>query len=218
MNYFAHAAEHLSRPYFVAGLAIPDWLSVVDRRVRARGPSAEPFLLDADPRVREIAAGIIRHHQDDRWFHQTRVFAELNLQFALEIRDALPGDDGFRPSFLGHILIELLLDADLIAADPGQADHYYAALQRVSASLVQQTVNQIASRPTDQLQRLIPRFIAERFLYDYLDDSRLLVRLNQVMRRVGLPQLPSTLVPWLATARRRVSEARADLLSSPQTL
>ena len=32
MNYFAHALPFLDRPYFVAGTAVPDWLTVADRR------------------------------------------------------------------------------------------------------------------------------------------------------------------------------------------
>lgn len=218
MNYLTHAAEHLDRPYFVAGLAIPDWLSVVDRKVRARSVAAKPLTNDPDPRVRELAAGIIRHHDDDRWFHQTRTFVELNLQFAVEIRDRLPGDTGFRPSFLGHILIELLLDADLIVEDRSRADRYYATLQQVSGTLVQDVVNRIATVPTEHLSVFLPRFIAERFLYDYVDDRRLLTRLNQVMRRVGLPVLPDSLIPWLETARHRVSAARERLLSAEQNV
>ncbi|QEG38298.1 hypothetical protein [Roseimaritima ulvae] len=218
MNYLTHATEHLDRPYFVAGLAIPDWLSVVNRKVRTRSAAAEPFTRDADPRVRELACGIIRHHEDDRWFHQTRTFVELNLQFAVEIRDQLAGDAGFRPSFLGHILIELLLDADLIAEDRSRADRYYAALQQVSGGLVQDVVNRIATVPTEHLSAFLPRFIAERFLYDYVDNQRLLLRLNQVMRRVGLPILPDSLIPWLETARHRVSAARKPLLSPQQNV
>ncbi|WP_153558987.1 hypothetical protein [Roseimaritima sediminicola] len=214
MNYLTHAAEHLDRPYFVAGLATPDWLSVVDRRVRVRSGAAAELADDPDPRVRDLVAGIIRHHEDDRWFHQTRCFVEMNLQFAVELRDHLPGDDGFRPSFLGHILIELLLDADLIAEDRGRADRYYATLERVDGAVVQAAVNRIAARRTEFLEPFIPRFIDERFLYDYLDNDRLLFRLNQVMRRVGLPRLPASLTVWLQTARHRVSEARQRLLSS----
>ena len=33
MNYFAHGVRFLEDPYFLAGTAVPDWLSVVDRRV-----------------------------------------------------------------------------------------------------------------------------------------------------------------------------------------
>ncbi len=60
-----------------AGTALPDWMSVVDRRNRARSQSAEKVLSDADPRVVSMALGVMRHHHDDRWFHQTQEFATL---------------------------------------------------------------------------------------------------------------------------------------------
>src|SRR3984957_18435669 len=36
MNYFAHGIRFVDRPWFLAGTALPDWLSVIDRRVRLR--------------------------------------------------------------------------------------------------------------------------------------------------------------------------------------
>jgi hypothetical protein len=60
---------------------------------------------------------------------------------------------------------------------------------------------------------LIPRFVAERFLWDYADDGKLTYRLNQVMRRVGLPMLPTRFERVLPSARRLVAERRHDLLS-----
>lgn len=214
LNYLSHAYLYLDHPYFVAGLAIPDWLSMADRKVRVRSQAAEPWLASEDPRIRQIACGIMRHHEDDRWFHQSRLFVELNLQFALQLRTELPGDDGFRPSFLGHILIELLLDAELIHEDPARVDQYYNCLGHLSPEFVEKTVNAMAPRQTDRLQPLLPRFIAERFLPDYLDNERLWIRLNQIMNRVGLPRLPESLVPWLGEARRSVASARSSLLSS----
>jgi hypothetical protein len=213
MNFLAHALPHLDRPYVVAGTAVPDWLAVIDRKVRARGSVASKLLDDQDWRVRDVAAGIVRHHEDDRWFHGSRAFAELNLEFAVELRDLLIGDAGFRPSFVGHILVEILIDADLIAEDRGLADRYYAAIGQSSAAIVQQTVNRVASVPTERLTILVPHFIAERFLYDYVQNDKLLFRLNQVMKRVRLPPLPSHLTSWLESARQRVANRRDELLT-----
>jgi hypothetical protein len=213
MNFLAHALSHLDRPYMVAGTSVPDWLSVIDRRVRARSVGARLLLDDHDARVRDVAEGIIQHHEDDRWFHGGRAFAELNLEFAVELRAILVGDEGFRPSFLGHILVEMLIDSDLIEQDRGLVDQFYAALETLVPEVVQQSVNRIAKVETDRLAPLVPRFITERFLYDYVDDGKLLFRLNQVMRRVRLPALPETITPWLRSARRRVSLRRDELLS-----
>ena len=47
--------------------------------------------------------------------------------------------------------------------------------------------NEITGKPTDQIVPTIQRFIKSRFLCDYNDNVKLLMRLNQVMKRV--PQL-----------------------------
>ena len=188
MNYFCHGYRFLSRPYFLAGTAIPDWMNVTNRRVRVRKKLVVPFL-DADTEeFRELAAGVVQHHEDDDWFHRTRAFAELSLQFAVILRDGLPADDGLRPSFLGHILVELLLDDWLIQDDPPKLDAYYSVLEAIDANVVAQFIAKATSNERalfDRFVQFLPRFIEVRFLNDYADNAKLLYRLNNVMDRVG---------------------------------
>jgi hypothetical protein len=212
MNYFAHGRAYTHDPYFLAGTAIPDWLSIVDRQVRAKPKGARLLVDDADPRVAALARGVLQHHADDDWFHQTTAFNELNVAFTGRIRTILAGDDGYRPAFLGHILVELLLDAVLIDQKPELLDAYYAAMATIEPELVQTCVNRMAAKPTDRLVPLLPRFISERFLYDYADDGKLLHRLNQVMRRVNLPPLPESLLGFFPEARRQIDERHKELL------
>jgi hypothetical protein len=224
MNYFAHARRHLltpgkitgsgdnAGPYFLAGVALPDWLSVIDRKVRARSEPAARLLADPDPRVVQVARGIIQHHFDDRWFHQTTEFLLLSSQFAVELRQYLDVEQGAQPGFVGHILVELLLDASLVEKQPELLDQYYDALRQLDAECVEYVVNRVSKNRTEMIQPLIPRFIRERFLYDYVEDAKLLMRLNHVMHRIGLPKLPAILLEWLPSARRRVEEAQGGLM------
>ena len=122
MNFFAHGLRFLDRPYFVAGTAVPDWLSVADRRVRMRGKLVEPFILNDGSPQSELAAGVWQHLEDDRWFHQTRAFVEITATLAVRFREALAPDDSLRAGFLGHIVTELLIDAELIERHPGQIE------------------------------------------------------------------------------------------------
>ena len=214
MNYLAHGYRFTDEPYFLAGTAAPDWLSVIDRKMRLRARRAAEFVADADPQLAALARGVVQHHHDDEWFHQTEAFNELNLAFAVEIRRVLPDDEGFRPTFLGHILVELLLDAVLADEAPVRLDNYYAALDRIDPLTVQAAINHLATRTSDRVGMLIPRFNRERFLYDYAQDATLLVRLNHVMRRVQLPLLPDEMAELFPAMRRRVRERRDDLIPS----
>lgn len=213
MNYFTHGYRFIDDPYFLAGTAVPDWLSVVDRKVRARPKAAGMIADDEDPQVAAVAAGVVQHHHDDDWFHRTGAFAELSLHFTVQIRDVLPADDGLRPSFLGHILVELLLDAALIEEDAARLEAYYAALDQLDPRLVQHTVNRITTRGPERLAEFIDLFRRHRFLFDYPDDDKLLFRLNQVMRRVKLPALPPELKGVFPAFRRMVRDRRDELLT-----
>lgn len=211
MNYFSHGVLFLDRPYFLIGTALPDLMSVVDRQVRLRARLVTPFAKGSATPESELAEGILQHLRDDAWFHATPAFAEVSVELTRRFRAVLPPDDAHRPSFLGHIVTEILLDGVLIAADPGRLDAYYAALAELDAQLVEQAVNRMAKQPTDRLAAFIPLFLRERFLADYLDPQLLFVRLNQIMRRVKLSPLPGEVVDVLREAWSLV-ETRADAL------
>lgn len=214
MNYFAHGRLFTDEPYFLAGTAVPDWLNVVARRVKVRSKHARRFVDHADPRLAALARGIEQHHADDGWFHETRAFAELSWHFTALIRDGLPADDGLRPSFLGHISVEILLDACLIAQSPEQLDGYYRAMESVDGRWVETAVGQMATGHPESLGDFVPLFVRERFLWDYLDDGKLCYRLNQVMRRVGLAPLPDTFRDLLPEMRQMVQQRHDRLLST----
>lgn len=215
MNFLSHAVPFLDEPMMAAATGIPDWLSMVDRRIRARARAAEPFLQSDDRTLRLVARGVVQHVEDDRWFHATRAFAELNLQLAVELRDRLPGDAGFRPTFVAHILIEMLLDSFWIRDDRTLCDRYYAAVEVAASKDVQRCVDIITGKSTDGLVAVIERFIKIQFLYDYRDHERLLFRVNQVLQRVRLPPLPEAIQDWLPQAENLVESRRRELLSPP---
>ncbi len=217
MNYFAHGRNFVHSPYILAGTAVPDWLSVVDRRVRARRRLAWPWIHDNDPHVAAVAQGVVYHHHDDAWFHQTRAFAELSLAFTVSLRDQLPGDHGFRPSFLGHILVEILLDAALIEDNPEQLDAYYRASDSLDPNRVADAVHRMTTGRAANLPEMIREFCRERFLCDYVDDVKLLTRLNRVMRRVKLTELPPAFLSFLPAARHQVRARKTELLDGNNT-
>ncbi len=215
MNFLCHALPYLDQPLLAISTGIPDWLSVVDRKIRARAKLARPFIESDDQQLRLVARGIVRHVEDDRWFHGTAAFAQTNLQLAVQLRELLPDDAGFRPSFVGHILTEMLLDASWIRDDRTTADRYYGAIANEGAETIQRCVNQITGKPTAQLAGVIERFWDLRFLYDYTDHDKLLYRLNQVMKRVRLDPLPDSVGHWLPSAEKLVESRRLEMLTPP---
>lgn len=214
MNYFAHAIQHLDRPYFIAGTALPDWLHVVDRRARLRLPHVTPSLDHPDERVRELALGVQQHLEDDAWFHVHPLFIQLSLQLTGQLQERLGNDRTYRPAFLGHILVELLLDAALIEEAPDKVRIYYLQLEQLDMELVTQSVYQMTGKQLDGLAAWRSRFCQEKFLYDYLDDARLVYRINQVLRRVGLTPVDERLEEVVAQFRVLVRTRSWELLAA----
>lgn len=215
MNYFAHGVRFVDRPYFLAGTALPDWLSVIARQTRLRSRRVAPFVQDATGPEAEIAAGVLQHLYDDQWFHGTPAFYQVTGELTRRFRAVLPPDDAHRPSFLGHIVTEILLDGVLIGRQPESLETYYKALETVDPLRIERAVNAMARDPTTDLATFIPLFIRERFLNDYDSPERLLFRLNQVMRRVKLSPLPEEVAELLREARTLVESRSAELLGGP---
>jgi hypothetical protein len=208
MNYFAHGIRFVDRPWFLAGTALPDWLSVIDRRVRLRAKLILQRANGSGSIDAEMAAGACQHFEDDRWFHKTRAFAEVTAQLARLFRDFLGVGDNFRCGFLGHIASELLLDGVLIERHPELLDRYYSVFARLDAARLTEVIGDLAGQPVD-VGHWLPIFCREQFLRDYADSVRLAYRLNQVLRRVKLDPLPAGIEEPLS-AGRSIVRANAD--------
>lgn len=212
MNYLSHGYRFLDDPLFLAGTAVPDWLSVVNRRVRARKRLVEPVVAATESdEIRRIGQGILQHHKDDDTFHRCAPFQQLEGELGREFRRHMPDKYDHRPGFLGHIVVELLLDQCLAERDKTLLDRFYAAMDLVDAELIETTVNLMAAKKTDKLAWFIDRFRKERFLYDYGVDATLFLRLNQVLTRVRLPPMEEGVKDVFPVAREMVA-AKADLL------
>ena len=212
MNYFTHALNHLDRPYFMAGTALPDWLSVIDRKVRLRPRLLEPWLNSSDEIQSAVAAGALRHLTDDDWFHSTRGFVEVTSELTLLFREQLGPDNRIPCGFLGHVGMELLLDGVLINRYPSQFEEYWNQLASVDPRLVEIAVNRMARFPTERLSWFIDLYRREQFLRCYTDDRSLLRRLNQVLLRVKLSPIPDEAEVVIRRGRLLVERRLCDLL------
>ncbi len=194
---------------------MPDWLTLVARKTRVSRRTTGEWMISDNDVTANIARGISRHHHDDEWFHSSRAFAELNLQFSVELRDLLGADAGFRPYFTGHIVIEMLLDAWIALRDPAALPEFYRLIESVDPQTVQANVNRMAARPTDKFTWFIPHFCRERYLYDYAEDSRVRYRMNRILDGIGLASLPAEFENWLIRARETIYARAGELLSEP---
>jgi hypothetical protein len=213
MNSFAHALPHLDDPYVAVGCCIPDWLTAADRKCRVREKKATPFCDHTDPIVSSVANGIVNHHRDDAWFHNTPSFHELSLKYAVQIRELYGNERTMRTGFVGHVVIELFLDAFLHQNFPGQLERYYQQVASVDAEQVQAAINLFATKQTNELVPEIERGLRMRYLFDYSTDEGTVMRINKVLARIGLDTLDEQILPWMKATRSEVYDRANDLLS-----
>jgi len=211
VNYFAHGYTILDDPYALAGTALPDWLGAADRRARLRRERIRP---NGDVREQSLARGITRHLDDDSWFHATEAFQRVSGILSELVSSAQP-DPRLRAWFLGHVLLEMLLDRHLIREHEGLLDRYYAALDGIDRDFVIRAVEPWLTRPPRDLLTYIDAFLHYRFLYGYMDDAGLFRRLSRVAQRARLPELSATLQGILPEADRLVRESARELLRAP---
>jgi hypothetical protein len=214
MNCLAHAINYLDDPWFLIGTGMPDWLSMADRQVRLRPKHLDLFKAEMGQPARLMAEGIRQHWADDEWFHRTVAFHEVTSQIGILFRDAYGSADRFRSGFVGHIAMEMLIDAILSERQPDALDRYYSVVENVDAGEVESIINSYGAKQTNRIQLFLARYLDEQFLRDYTDDDRLLYRLNRVLNRVRLDSLPDRAAEQVATARLLVRE-RCDELLTP---
>ncbi len=232
MNCFAHAVRFLDDPWFMLGTGLPDWLSMADRAVRLRprhldalaAETADPPLTtdhadstasdDTCDDTTALARGVRQHWHDDDWFHASRAFHEVSSEIGVMFRRDFNTGDNFRAGFLGHIAMELLIDGVLTEHQPQALDDYYAVVESADGHRFQQLVNGFGARPTEALLPFLDRYLSEQFLRDYVDDERLLYRLNRVLARVRLPPLPHRARQVIGKGRTIVRERLPELLTT----
>ena len=212
MNCFTHALPYLDDAYFAVGCCLPDWLSACDRKCRAREKNALKFVDDPNSIVSTIARGVAQHHHDDSWFHKTPIFNKLILDFTVELRELFGAERTMRPSLIGHILVELFLDACLNAKHPGKMEYFYQQVATVDGEAIQDAINKFATKPTDKLVPEIQRFVKAKYLYDYDTDKGVIYRINKVLQRVTLETIGDEIFQWMPGARTRVYDNVAALL------
>jgi hypothetical protein len=216
MNCLSHAWKYLDDPWFAAGTCLPDWLGMMERKNKFRRAKVSSFIELNEPTDKStvLAQGILQHLADDDAFHGSIAFMETSLTVSNWVKEAVTSKNMNRPAFVGHILVELLLDATIEMSNPGTLDHYYATIAGISAQDLQDSVNHLATKPTTRVQTFLPHYLSERFLFDYLRDDRLLVRMNGILNRVALDPLPTSILPTFAISRDLVWNRRQSLLDS----
>lgn len=186
MNFLAHyviATRFLAPtpplPFYVAGNALPDLLSLADRHSRLR-PSNLAASPAATPEETALRSGALVHLATDAAFHKTAAFADAQFRVGLLVQDAGFLQIRVRRFFLAHVLVELALDAVLVRREASLADEFYEAFTKAMPLQTTAWTEATIGAPLPLLPGVLTRFAHFRYLLSYADDNGVAEGLNRV--------------------------------------
>lgn len=185
MNYLSHFYfDTISEDsYYVMGIALPD-LSKMANRTWNLHPHKHVEKFEDNPILKSIHSGWERHVQVDGLFHNSNYFKE-NADF---IRDKIKKIHNIhpkiRPFVLGHIGLELLLDAVLLRKGIIDLKKYYTHLKKVDPTIINNFLRLNGINPENRFEMVLSRFIEVQYLASYNNNENLSYGLKRISERI----------------------------------
>lgn len=184
MNYLSHfyLVGDSADPYLVLGMVLPDMVKNHRKSWNAHPRKHEKELAD-DGIMTSIRRGWELHLETDRRFHSSAFFSYHSSRLRKQIAQVLPHRP-FRPFFLAHVALELLLDSLLIIQEKVDTGKFYTQLAACRESEV---VRFLEINGIPEAASFIPwlrEFISSAYLYSYSNPGSLSYSLDRIGRRV----------------------------------
>ncbi|MEM0995846.1 MAG: hypothetical protein AAGN35_02150 [Bacteroidota bacterium] len=188
MNFISHfyADRGVQDALFIVGTVTPDLMSIYNAKYRVKNSHLNKFDRLAHPEVpRSFLKGLERHFFVDRIFHDSDNFRRETERISQELPLRLPQYDIQRKFFIGHLLLELLMDKIIIDRDPRILEEFYGhfADARQYAPL-QQFTGLVAGHTLGTYVSFLRKFYENKYLYKYQEYAHLIWVLGQLLRRV----------------------------------
>lgn len=194
MNYLGHfilnheVCNAALRPYFVAGVALPDLWTRYSRKKRLHWPS----VLAADPDTRDAAdlrCGLLNHVAVDKRFHLSPTF----LRWLRAVRAHAPEAErgAIVVDFAAHVAIELTLDHKLALRRPDRAEQFYDTLLACDPQRLADTAGSLGRVDTAGLAREVSDFVRRRFVPHFARRETIAAVLHYVLSLSRVRPLPT---------------------------
>lgn len=188
MNFLAHYFfdGFLAAPYYNLGTVLPDFMGMVHRQWKLK---PETLHKARKPLHKALASGMKAHLGMDDWFHKTRFFVDGRNVVKQTLINADIRYPPYRPGFLAHVMLELLLDRFIVLHYPGKVAQFYRELAKVEIPVVRNFFEE-AGHPFDEnFHDFLLRFVRQEYAFQYGEPIHLIKALNQISGRVGQPAI-----------------------------
>lgn len=175
--YFSQAKDS---PYYTLGSILPDLLRMHNSTWRV----TLHIQSDTDePQLNELLKGWQLHLETDRLFHNSDFFQQHSHGLRQHLRTILSREP-FRPFFLAHISLELLLDHLLIRSNRVDTTRFYAHLEQCEPEILDRFFYAAGIHDYAPFYTFYDNFCEIRYVNDYGKLSSLSYAINQIGKRV----------------------------------
>lgn len=182
MNFLSHYYFDRNQPALkIVGSLLPDLIKNAGVN-KVKSPLKNTGLLENNLYT-DLLAGWRNHIEVDKYFHSSDFFIHHSQALKEEIKEVTVGSE-VRPSFLGHIALELILDHLLIQKNKIQVGNLYIALQEADKETIASFLLQCTEQESDRILNFIQNFNASKYLLSYQKMENIAYALNRICMRL----------------------------------
>lgn len=190
MNFISHfyLDRDVQNSLFIVGSVTPDLMSIYNSGLRIKKSHLNRFQSNLHPEVPEsFVKGLARHFFVDRVFHSSEHFSAETKLISNDLAERFPQYDIQRKFFIGHILLELVLDKILIDSNPGLLEDFYAHFSQADEYIrIQNATAEVSGHDLPKYTSFLKKFYDHKYLRQYKRYEHIAFVLNQILRRVKI--------------------------------
>jgi hypothetical protein len=169
--------------YYNFGLILPDLLGIYNRKWKF----STKVIPKNDHHFSQINSGALRHLQTDHEFHNSDWFQIKRQEVKALLYKHNLNFSPFRPFFISHILVELILDRVILKKDIETAHHFYTDMDLINDEVIVSLLNKSNFAPAGEFISFFNRFRQHRYVFTYADNEKFIFSLNRIFSRVNNP-------------------------------
>jgi len=184
MNFLSHYYFDRTNndAHVVMGTVLPDLVKNAAKESNLY-PQKNEFLFKGNPDEENLLLGWKRHLAVDLLFHSSNFFLEKTTELKQLIKPIVENTP-FRPSFLAHIGLELLLDHLLVEHNLIQVKHFYEKLSAVEEESLSDFLAHCNLKNPEVFFNFLEKFISSKYLLSYQKLENISYALNRICMRL----------------------------------
>lgn len=208
MNFLSHYYfDKDKNAYQIFGTVFPDLLKNA-MNVRLH-PEKNSSIFTANPGTSSILIGWNNHLAVDKYFHNSSFFFKHTAEIKVELKPILEGTQ-FRPSFLAHITLELILDHLLISQNLVSVEDFYIAIEEVEILTISDFLEKSGIQDATPFFNFLSSFKSSRYLISYRKPDNIAYALNRICMRVWPDKLDDRQLERLTNVVLQYSESLSE--------